>query len=167
MELSKPYVVLFMDYLGMTIDFSQKGKVIIDMIDYLTKTCDEFPVQLEQLSKVPSAAPVDLFSKGDTTPLDTKTSEIFHTYVAKILFACKRARPDMQTATAVLCTRVQGPNQDDWDKLCQALKFILQTLNDKLILTVDDLKVVWWWGRCRLCCASRLSFPHWCCDELW
>ena len=136
------------DYLGMTIDFSLDGAVKIDMIDYLAKTCDEFPERLEHMKSVPSAAPVDLFAAGDTSDtnmLSKGDSDTFHTFVAKILFACKRSRPDMGTATAVLCTRVQGPNKDDWTKLCQAMKFILQTLTDPLILTIEDLKLVKWW----------------------
>ena len=136
------------DYLGMTIDFSLDGAVKIDMMDYLVKTCEEFPEPLMYMKDVPSAAPVDLFAAGDTSDtskLSKADSDTFHTFVAKLLFACKRARPDLGTATAVLCTRVQGPNKDDWTKLCQAMKFLLQTLTDPLILTIEDLKLVKWW----------------------
>ena len=83
------------DYLGMMIDFSDDLKVAIDMIDYLTKVCDEFPVDLEKMQNVPCAAPVDLFGVGNVTPLEPEWAEIFHTYIAKLLFACKRARPDI------------------------------------------------------------------------
>jgi hypothetical protein len=35
--------------------------------------------------------------------------EFFHATVAKLLFLCKPGRPDIQTAIAFLCTRVQAP----------------------------------------------------------
>jgi hypothetical protein len=35
------------DYLGMTFDFSQKGKVIVDMIDYITAMVNDFPTKLK------------------------------------------------------------------------------------------------------------------------
>ena len=62
------------DYLGMTIDFLLDGAVKIDMIDYLAKTCDEFPEPLEHMKEVPSAAPVDLFAACDTSAQVIPTS---------------------------------------------------------------------------------------------
>ena len=62
-----------------------------------------------------------------------------------MLFACKRARPNMQTLTSVLCTRVANPNHNDWGKLIQGLRFVKQTLKDPLILRVDDIRIIRWW----------------------
>jgi hypothetical protein len=39
-----------------------------------------------------------------------------HTIIDKALFACKRARPDIQLAIAFLSTRVRELNEDDWKK---------------------------------------------------
>ena len=61
------------DYLGMTIEFDEKGRGFkIHMIDYLEKMLEEFPVDLSSMKNVPSAAPADLFSLGDKSPLDTR-----------------------------------------------------------------------------------------------
>ena len=50
-------------------------------------------------------ASIDLFSKDDDSPkLDKEMAEDFHTFTAKGLFACKRARPDTATAISVLTT---------------------------------------------------------------
>ena len=133
------------DYLGMTVDFSEPGIVKIDMIDYVTKMCEEFPVDLSQVRHVSTAAPSDLFDTGDMAPLSKEQSEVFHTFVAKLLFASKRARQDMNPLTAFLCTRVKAPNGNDWGKLVQAMKFLEQTLQDKLILKADDIRVINWW----------------------
>ena len=129
----------------MSIDFSQENKVIIDMIDYLTKMCEEFPVDLSKVRQVKSAAPADLFNAGGDRALDQNGKETFHTFAAKLLFACKRARPDMQTLTTVLCTRVRNPTEKDWGNLIQGMKFVHQTLQDKLIIRVDDIRIIKWW----------------------
>ena len=134
------------DYLGMTFDFSEKGKVRVDMIDYLNKTLEAFPVDLSQMKPVPSAAPADLFSSGNSEELSKDMAEVYHTFTAKLLFACKRARPDLQTLVSVLCTRVKSPTVDDWNKLLQGLKFVEQTVNDKLTLRVDDIRRITWWS---------------------
>jgi hypothetical protein len=65
--------------------------------------------------------------------------------VAKGLFACKRARPDIHTAIALLCTRVKSPNQDDWNKLVRLIKYCNGTRDDKLILSTDNLHVIKWY----------------------
>ena len=39
------------DYLAMKLDYSQEGKVIIDMIDYINKMIEEFPYELESKCK--------------------------------------------------------------------------------------------------------------------
>ena len=64
--------------------------------------------------------------------------------VAKGLFVCKRARPDLHTAIALLCTRVQDPNEDDWEKLVRVLKYCNATRGDVLFLWADDLHVIKW-----------------------
>ena len=68
-----------------------------------------------------------------------------HTFVAKGLFACKRTRPDIHTAIAILCTRVKAPNQDDWRKLTDLMRYLNGTRNDKLILSADNLHIIKWW----------------------
>ena len=61
------------------------------------------------------------------------------------MFACKRARPDIHTAIAALCTRVREPNEHDWRKLVRLIKFLNGTRADKLTLSADDLHVVKWY----------------------
>ena len=42
--------------------------------------------------------------KSADMQLDATTADFFHHNVAKLLFLCKRARPDTQTAVSFLCT---------------------------------------------------------------
>jgi hypothetical protein len=83
------------DYLGMVFDFSQEGKVMVDMSEYITNMVDEFPMDLKSTDTAPTPAADDLFAEGDGPKLDKEKAEIFHTFVAKGLFACKQARPDI------------------------------------------------------------------------
>jgi hypothetical protein len=82
---------------------------------------------------------------GTRAKLDTKRSEIFHTFMAKGLFLCKRARPNIQQAILVLCTRVRDPNQADWEKLMKVMKYLNGIKGENLTLSADDLRVVKWY----------------------
>ena len=90
------------DYLGMTFDYSEKGKVKIDMIDYMASMIDDVSSELKPTGTAENPAADNVFAVGDSPPLDPARAEEFHTIVAKGLFACKRARPDIHTAIAVL-----------------------------------------------------------------
>ena len=133
------------DYLGMTFDFSEEGKVKVDMLDYMKAMVADFSIKFKPKDTAATPATPDLFAEGTGAKLDKEHREEFHTFVAKGLFACKRARLDIHTAVTTLCTRVKNPNQSDWDKLIQLLKYINGTLDDKLILSVDNLRVLKWW----------------------
>jgi hypothetical protein len=73
-----------------TFDYSEKGKVKIDMIDYMASMIDDAPGDLKPTEKSETPAADDLFAAGDSPPLDPARAEEFHTIVAKGLFACKR-----------------------------------------------------------------------------
>jgi hypothetical protein len=66
-------------------------------------------------------------------------------WVAKALFACKRARPDIHVAMTLLCTRVKSPNESDWKKLIRLLQYVNGTRDDVLTLAADDMQVVKWY----------------------
>ncbi len=46
------------DYLGMTIDFSKEGKVIINMGDYVESVIDNAPVDINGVSVTPEQPPI-------------------------------------------------------------------------------------------------------------
>jgi hypothetical protein len=129
----------------MTFDFSVTGKVMIDMIDYMESMVDDFSTEFKANETAPTPAAKDLFAEGEGKDLEKQRAEEYHTFVAKGLFACKRARPDIHPTIAVLCTRVKKPNEDDWKKLNRLLKYINGTRKDKLILAADNLHVIKWY----------------------
>jgi hypothetical protein len=135
----------FHDYLGMSFDFSTRGKVVISMTDYVANMIQDCSVKLTEKDIENTPAAPNLFEKGSGAKLDKEMAEEFHTIVAKGLFLCKRARPDIHPTIALLCTRVRDPNTDDWNKLLRLLKYLNKTRDVKLTLGAENLHVVKWY----------------------
>jgi hypothetical protein len=130
------------DYLGMTLDYSVEGKVQIKMFDYIENMLKELPVDMDGESATP--APNHLF-EVNSEKLEKDKADMFHHNVAKLLFLCKRARPDIQTAVAFLCTRVKGPDADDYKKLARVMKYLNGTADMPLTLESDNINIMKWW----------------------
>jgi hypothetical protein len=77
--------------------------------------------------------------------LDKEQADLFHHNVTKLLFLCKPARPDIQTAVAFLCTRVKDPDMDDYKKLARVMKYLCGTATMPLLLEADNMNVMKWW----------------------
>jgi len=96
-------------YLGMQIDYTKKKQVQITMYDYIHNMLNELPPDMDGGATTPAAN--HLFSVNqEAQKLNEKSAEMFHHNVAKLLYLCKRARPDIQTAVAFLTTRVKKPD---------------------------------------------------------
>ena len=133
------------DYLAMGLDFSVPGEVRIRMENYVKEMIESFPDGIEGTSASPAAD--HLFQVNENgVLLDEKRAEVFHTIVAKGLFLCKRARGDIMTTIAFLCTRVQKPDEDDWKKLVRLLKYLNGTRDLYTTLKADETNVVKWYG---------------------
>ncbi len=133
------------DYLGMEIDFSEKGKVKIGMTEYVESMLEVFPQKMKSTDTVVTPASDGLFNEGQGKKLNEERADAYHTMVAKALFLCKRARPDIQPTIAVLCTRVKGPNEADWAKLVRLMKYLNGTRELKLTLSADNLHCIKWY----------------------
>ena len=91
-------------YLGMKLDFTTAGVVIVTMIDYVddvikawedatTKLDDGFE-HVAKRQRIATAAPDDLFKvNDDQVKLGTLKAKNFHSIVAMMLYVTKRARP--------------------------------------------------------------------------
>ena len=128
----------------MIFDWSDQGKVHVDMTTYVENMVDEFPVKFKKTETAATPAAEDLFQKGNGKTLEKSRQEAYHTTVAKGLFVSKRARPDIHPTIAVLCTRVKEPNEADWTKLIRLLKYLNGTRKDVLTLSAKDLRVIKW-----------------------
>ena len=132
------------DYLGMILDYSSKGKVIVNMTKYVEDLINGFPIKFKKEQVALTPAGEKLFEIGQGKRLEDKRREIFHSTVAKGLFLAKRGRPDIQQTIALLCTRVREPNESDWNKLIRMMKYLNGSKDKVLTLGADNLRVIKW-----------------------
>jgi hypothetical protein len=84
------------EHLGMKLDFSRKGQVMIDMRDYVETMRQAFPQEELVGKKVSSPWNDNLFKVDEKSqPSEKSQAEQFHTTTAQGLFLCKRGRPDI------------------------------------------------------------------------
>jgi hypothetical protein len=126
----------------MTLDFSSPGQAKILMIDYIENMLANMPSKMD--GEVATAAANHLFEVNTKDPvtLDEDKATMFHHNVAKLLFLCKHARSDIQTAVALLCTRVKGPDNDDYKKLAWVIKYLRGMKDMPLTLEGDNTCVI-------------------------
>jgi len=134
------------EYLSMILDFTTPGKVmVVSMKDFIERMINELPTDID--GEAVTAAANHLFKVNETDPIKLKEekSAMFHHNMAKLLFLCKRARPDIQTAVVFLCTRVKAPDTDDYKKLTRVMRYLRATLNMPLTLEAESMQIVKWW----------------------
>ena len=128
----------------MNLDYSEEGKLKVDMKYYIDNMIEEFPYEVKEQSKAPWND--KLFKVNETvSKLDEAKRAIFHTFVMKAMFLCKRARPDVEPAVSFLSTRTSKPDESDWVKLIRMLGFLKGTRNDVISLEVDDSQILRWY----------------------
>jgi hypothetical protein len=132
-------------YLGMILDYSKTGQVIVDMTQYVGYMVKSFPTACLEGKTITSPWNDNLFKVEDGSKrLSSDRSECFHAVTAQGLFLCKRARLDVCPAIAYITTRVTCSTEFDWDKLTKMMKYLKQTTTDRLTLSADDTKKVRW-----------------------
>jgi hypothetical protein len=135
------------NYLGMTLDYTVCGQVKITMFDYVDEILTAFEkAEPKGGSTNLSASPESLFKVDKSCEkLEQDKAVEFHNLVVKTLYANKRARPDTCTAIALLTTRVQAPDRDDWTKLVHLMRYIRGTRTMPLILSANGSGILKWW----------------------
>ena len=108
---------LIQEYLGMTIDYTSLGKVVLTMIDDIQGVIDETKdILLKGTPTTP--APGHLFNVNpDATPLNSTDAVLYHHLVAKLLYLAKWTRSDLLLAISFLTTWVKSPDEDNFKKL--------------------------------------------------
>jgi len=132
------------DYLAMKLDYSLPGVLRVDMTKYVKSMINDFPDKLEGVGKFPwtdKLFTVDTKSKK----LEHEKAKIFHTFVMKGMFLCKRGRQDIQPGIAFLATRTTKPNEGDWVKLVKIMNFLKATQNEVASMSADDTQSIKWY----------------------
>jgi hypothetical protein len=133
------------EYLGMTLDYSETGKVKFVMDDYVKNLIDNAPDDMTGTAATPGAN--HLFNVNDEAEkLSPEKLDKYHQMTAKLLYLSKRARPDIQPTVAFMCTRVKSPDVDDWKKLGCCIRYLRGSKDIFLTLEADDDSgsIQWW-----------------------
>ena len=131
------------EYLGMTLDFSDAGKVIVDMEKYFDEVLEDLPDDMDGVAATPAAD--HLFKTRDNVPkLDKKRADLFHSKTAQLLYGSQRARPDLRLVVSFLTKRVNAPDEDDYKKLARAIKYIRRTKFLRLTIEAEYLDQNHW-----------------------
>ena len=115
------------------------------MRKYVKKIIDEFTINIKRSQALESPATKDLFKMDGIKPLNNRKVGFFHTTVYRGLFLCKRAKMDIHTKIAVLCTRVKHPNQGDEKKLPRLMKYPVGTQELCITLNSDKTGCLKWY----------------------
>jgi hypothetical protein len=134
------------DYIGVNIDFSGKDHVRITQYDFLEDILDKtsrYYGGMNGTSVTPAVS--DIFTVDKTSTLLSKhQAEYFYRITARLLFASKRARPDLQVAMAYFCTRVKSPKVSDYVKLVRVIKYMHAIIHLPLFLGWDKTGTLTW-----------------------
>ena len=133
------------DYLGMVIDYTVPGKVKFMMKDFIRGVLDECPGELMKGPSATSAANHLFNVNPDCNKSGEEKALEFHHLTAKLLYLSKCACPDLQTAVSFLMTRVQEPDEDDYKKLSQCIRYLRDNADIPLTLEITDLGIICWW----------------------
>ena len=78
-----------LEYLGLTLDYSEKGKVKISMYEYIRKIVEESLEDMRGIAKTPASSHLFL-TNLECKKLSENTAQLFHNITAKLLYLCKR-----------------------------------------------------------------------------
>jgi hypothetical protein len=122
-------------YLGLMWDYSEEGKCKVTMDGYINDLLKGAGIT----GSIGSPASDNLFTvRADAPKLDKQQISEYHTLTAKLLYAAKRARPDILLPVSFLSTRVQSPDTDDLSKLHRVLRYLNSCPNIGIILECDN-----------------------------
>ena len=129
------------NYLGMVLDFSDKGVVHVSQCGMIEEIAAAPGIatliaavgQPEAKPKTPATE--NLFRCSIASPpLGPSLTKIIHSLTARILFVATRARPDLLTFMSFMTKKVLNPTEEDGRKLLRALRFLAHSSDAVLTL---------------------------------
>jgi len=121
-------------YLGMVLETRNSGDIKMRMDAYVQNVLDSFP-EYENIKKSTIPATMNLFKQGLGELLCVSDKRRFHTTIARLLYLCKRTRPDIQLPVLYLCTRARDPTKEDEQKLMKLLGYLKTTKHRARIIS--------------------------------
>ena len=133
------------EYLGMTLDFSERGQVVIKMSDYVKSMLNDAPASMDGKATTPAAAHLFKVNTEDPKLLNKEKKELFIHLVIQGLYLSQRGRPDIRTAISFLCGHLTCLDEDDYKKLTRLIRYLRHTLYMCLVLWKDSTNSIRWW----------------------
>ena len=105
---------------------------------------DNIPEYMKGGLAAPAAHHLFEFAE-DATKLSQADADLFHHFVAQLLYLSNIACSDIQIAVYFLWTRLIGPDTDDYKNLAKVMKYIQGTIGLPLILSIDKSVDINWY----------------------
>lgn len=96
----------------MRFDYTKPGHVIIHMVDCIKMILDNAPADMNGKANNPASSHHFVVNPDATAP-SNDDKEIFVHHVMQLLYLSQRAQPDIRTAIAFLCGRLNRPDCDE------------------------------------------------------
>ena len=112
------------EYLGMTLDFSERGQVVIKMSVYVKTMLNDAPTSMDGKAATPAAAHLFKVNTEDPKLLNKEKKELFVHLVIQGLYLSQRGRPDIRTAISFLCGHLTCLDEDDYKKLTRLIRYL-------------------------------------------
>ena len=133
------------EYLGMTLDFCERGRVVIKISDYVKTMLNDAPTSMDGKVATPTAAHLFKVNTEDLKLLNKEKKELFVHLVMQALYLSQRGRPDIRTTISFLSSRLTCPDEDDYKKLTRLIRYLRHTLYMCLVLGKDSMNSIRWW----------------------
>ena len=130
------------EYLGMTLDFTEKGKVVVKMSNYIKNMLKDAPTSMDGHATTPAATHLFTINTDNPKLLCKEKKDLFVHLVMQGLYLSQRGRPDIRTAISFLCSRLNCPDEDDFKKLTRLIRYLCHTLYMCLVLGKDGMERV-------------------------
>ena len=102
------------EYLGMTLDFSERDQVVIKMSGYVKTMLNDAPSSMDVKVATPAVAHLFKVNTEDPKPLNKEKKELFVHLVMQGLYQSQRGRPDIRMAISFLCGHLTCPDEDNY-----------------------------------------------------
>ena len=116
------------EYLGMTLDFTERGRVVVKMSNYIKNMLKDAPASMDGHATTPAATHLFKINTDNPKLLCKEKKELFIHLVMQGLYLSQWGRPDIRTAISFLCSRLNCPDEDDFKKQTRLIRYLRHTL---------------------------------------
>jgi len=134
-KVSKAKVV---DYIGINFDYIVPGQVCITMDNIERSILFECGVWPLRATPAASAA----FDTRDAPKASHEEVQLFRSFVAKLLYIAKKARPECIVTVAFLTTRAHDVDEEDMGKLKRVFVYLRATSNRGIVIRAGGSMIV-------------------------